>query len=261
LTRYSALYTSLTTNYVLESESDTAMILPFSTDPGFEPRIHDRITPVSLRRDRTVRLTGFPVISNSTGIVHSEQMYDVGGTLALSKTPSGDYQLVNSSELQVRDAVVLWHRDDGTFQIAALGTVRSQETVPLPLKELSSGLSVGELWQDSPVMCGKGLESGEVGLQRMAEIAVQQLPLRGGEARLVGWTEQNWDGFSIRPEANQTVTRTLILAHLQPGLLPPAQPDVNLYIDIVADDERRTLTDEDLDESVEDFDLLPDNPE
>jgi hypothetical protein len=256
LARYTALYTSLTTNYVVDSESDSALILPFSTDPKFVPRIHDTVTSVALRRDRTVHLSGFPVISNSTGIVHSEQMYDIGGVMQIVQTPSGDLQLANSSDISIQDAVVLRRDGQGNLTVARLGTVQSKAKVPLQFETTGDVTKLADLWPDSPTLSGRDRKPGDVGLEQLADVAILQLPIRSGETRLVGWSDQSWKGFVIRPEANQTVTRTLILVHLEHGPLPAAERDENLFIDIAPTNAQQALTDEEV-EPEEGLKVLP----
>ena len=79
LTRYTALYTSLSTAYDFRFESDSALAMPFPHHVPFALGLHESFTDVSFRRDRQMTLSGFQVASNSTGLVHSEQMQDLGG--------------------------------------------------------------------------------------------------------------------------------------------------------------------------------------
>ena len=81
VTRYSGLYASLSTSYRLRFEDDTALALPFSINPSAARLRLQSPGTVSLQRDRQVQLTGLRVMSNSTGMVHSEQMYTLTGPL------------------------------------------------------------------------------------------------------------------------------------------------------------------------------------
>jgi hypothetical protein len=77
LTRYTALYTSLSSNYTLAFEDSSALAAPFAVDPNYTRLRHQSVTTVYFERGRDVRLRGFPVQSNSTNMVHSEQMYNL----------------------------------------------------------------------------------------------------------------------------------------------------------------------------------------
>jgi hypothetical protein len=52
--------------------------------------------------------------------------------------------------------------------------------------------------------------------------------LAPGGFRLVGWTDQDFEGLTIYPRASQSVMRTLVLAELRRGSWPAARPDMNL---------------------------------
>jgi hypothetical protein len=171
------------------------------------------------------------------------------------------FALANSSDVSVQDAIVLRRDYQGQLTIARLGTVESKTKVPLRFETSGDIKKLADLWPDSPVLSGRNRKTGEVGLEQLAEVAVLQLPLRSGETRLVGWSDQSWKGFVIRPEANQTVTRTLVLVHLDPGPLPDAEPDQNLYIDVSPTNAEQALTDEDIKPGEGSLDILPQDQE
>ena len=92
LTRYTALYTSLSTSYDIQFDDPHALVQPFAA--GGESRLKQTDRTVTLHRDADVRLTDFDVSSNSTAMLHSEQMFDFGGGIALqhAKRPAADHQ-------------------------------------------------------------------------------------------------------------------------------------------------------------------------
>ncbi len=250
LTRYSALYTSLSTNYALEYDDETALVQPMPSDPNYQRHAFDAAVPVQLQRDRQVRLTGFSVISNSTGLVHSEQMYDLGGSLKLTGNEAQGYMLHNASDVLVRDAAAFRRRLDGQLEIAWLGDVEPHTQARLPWTPAPRNEVLASAWTEVSIMSDRGKQPGEVSLGRLVTIATQQLPLGTGDVRLVGWSDHDWEGQTIKPAASQVQTRTLIIAHLQRGPLPPPQRDVNLYSDIVSP-ELSALSDDDLEGGAE----------
>lgn len=120
LSRYMALYSSLGTSYGLEFADPGAIGLPF-------PRTSDRGSVgdkdlVEFRRAREVtqaddedatedvsmaalRSVEFP--SNTTGMVHSEEMVDLGGTLSAKLLDVDRYEIENKTLLAFENAVVV----------------------------------------------------------------------------------------------------------------------------------------------------------
>ena len=87
LTRYTALYASLGTTYDLVFDDKNALALPFPADPRISSGCTGRGPTAwsTIEMSSGVRLAGFTVESNSTGMVHSEQMYDLGGVHCLHR--------------------------------------------------------------------------------------------------------------------------------------------------------------------------------
>src|SRR5204863_9038441 len=74
LTRYTALYSSLSSSYTLAFDDPSALALPFASGPRNEGLLSiTNYNDVSFRRDKDTSLAGVQVSSNSTGMVHSEQ--------------------------------------------------------------------------------------------------------------------------------------------------------------------------------------------
>ncbi len=78
-------------------------------------------------------------------------------------------------------------------------------------------------------------EKGRQTLRRLLELACRDRSLQAGDVRLVAWTAQPLPGLSIRPQASQESTRTLVLIHLRRGALPAPQPDRNLKAELAAE--------------------------
>ena len=78
-------------------------------------------------------------------------------------------------------------------------------------------------------------EKGRQTLRRLLELACRDRSLQAGDMRLVAWTAQGLPGLSIRPQASQESTRTLVLIHLRRGALPAPQRDQNLKAELAAE--------------------------
>ena len=79
-TRYTALYTALSTGYDIRFDDPLPLVQPFSA--GGAALLPDQSTLIARLEgvDRR-QLVDLPVSSNSTGMVHSEQYLDLGGGL------------------------------------------------------------------------------------------------------------------------------------------------------------------------------------
>ncbi|MHB8954163.1 MAG: hypothetical protein ACYC4U_14435 [Pirellulaceae bacterium] len=217
LTRYTALYSSLSSAYQLRFEDPSALARPFLPTPS-----PDRLRPMTFVRDEGVHVSGFQVDSNSTGFVHSEQMYDPGGTLRLAGETVDSWQVENGTKLNLHQVQVLYRAPDG---VVLLGQ----------LQELPAGVAkrvVLELAPDGPEALSKSPVGGKVDVREILDLALWGLVLRPGDARLVAWTDDTLPGLVIEPSASQSRICTVVAVNLQYGPLPPSLPDVNLMVDV-----------------------------
>jgi len=125
VTRYTALYTGLYTEYTVHFDDPGAQVLPFPTVPHpqkFDPEQSPRPVGVSYRSDpQGATLEGFAVASNSTNLLHSEQMLDLGGAIRAQWLSESRLRISNNTDYHLRGAGVL-----------RLGTVnRPGEPAPL----------------------------------------------------------------------------------------------------------------------------------
>ena len=69
--------------------------------------------------------------------------------------------------------------------------------------------------------------SGTVSLGKLFDVATAQLRLLPGEMRLLGWTEQDPGGMTVRPVAPQKDLRLLVLVHLKRPAFKQVVSDTN----------------------------------
>ncbi len=261
VTRYTALYTSLATRYQFHFDDPGAQIQPF-------PRVAKPSDFVLLpgqgrtriRYDygygRDLSMEGYRVRSNDTGLVHSEQMVDLGGGIALEQTPAGGDQLVNRTGFTLHGAGVvriggadepeqrgpprLGTRDPGPsgnppVETAWVGTLEPGETA---LLRWSGARTEGGFWRDersdSPVVATGG-EHGQLSLQTLIELAEDRNGMHPGDVRLVGWFEDTVAGLRIKPSAPQSRRATLVVANLRYGHAGDPLPDANTAADVTRD--------------------------
>jgi hypothetical protein len=249
LTRYTALYTSLSTTYDANTPVRTTLMLPFVSDPNFAPRLGQSIDTVTYHGEPDVQLADFGVSSNSTSLLHSEQMIDLGGPIeftAASDDPqtasdnpeagASSASLTNRTNFSMQRAAVLRCTTDGTFELAWIGDLPPGRKVKLAFQRTAE-------WGDLPADWSFDLSPpGEAGspklsLERMADLVRLPKTLEPGETRLVALIAGPLAGLQIDPAASQpTRGGTLVVVNLQyPSLAAhPPQQDRNTHRDIAA---------------------------
>ena len=221
LTRYVGLYTSLSSTYDVTCEDDAALILPFAIGKEGASQLSSRQT-VTLHRDKQARLSGLRVMSNSTGMVHAEQMMDLGGTIRIEQDSGGGQRVINDSSYSLRGAGVV-RRSASGVETAWIGDLPAKTGRPAPFTSTSTDFPQ---WNQDP---GTSLSppEGEVGLRGLLVAAAAPEQMRPGDIRLVGWTDEEIPGVTVRPRSSQQTFRTLLLAHLKYGPWPEPSADVN----------------------------------
>ena len=240
--RYNALYTSLTTYYNLQSDDAGAAILPFPTRDLVLISLSapPQTSKLTCRRGDQVTLSGFPVNSNSTGLVHSEELLDLGGGISLVKDGDRAWKLINRSKLNLHGVGLLRKTPFGAEEawlgdVPARGTgtsvpVESPAEVPVHWNALDTADPAKPLWaaerEQSPLSASKAA-SGSLSLRKLLILAQDPLGLDAGEVRLIGWSTDDLPGLQIKPAAPQVRRGIVVIAHLSYGLGDPPKPDAN----------------------------------
>ena len=236
LTRYTMLYSSLSTDYSVDFTDDSALAYPLSKlDGGSAPKSIAATRPLRVRRDETVHLDNLLVRSNSMEFLRSEQMVPLGGSLQLRGDADAGWELVNSGTLSLRDTAVIWRQPSGEYVTAWIGDLAEKSNYSLdfsPAKLSESGQPWMEEWEKIPAMSLTGAATeGEIRLAFIAQLAIQKMKLAKGDMRLVGWSDQELPGISFQPRASQESSRLLTICHLQRAAWPATENDVNVRTD------------------------------
>jgi hypothetical protein len=228
LTRYTAFYSSLSSNYTLRFADASAISRPFP--PTASP---DRPWPVTCRRDRDVELSGFKVASNSTGFVHSEQMFEPGGAIRLVGEFPAACQVVNESDLDLHEVGVLRRGAGGAIWTCWIGDLPAQRSVPLAWRAEPSESPRAWLaeWdaRAAAVDSGGPAAADLTGLTQLAALGVR---LGEGDVRLIGRVDGVLPGLTVSPASSQVDARALVLVHLRRGALPAPVRDRNVVEDV-----------------------------
>jgi hypothetical protein len=248
LTRYTALYTSLSSSYRLAFDETSSLALPFAS-PGENPQQQFTISDVEFRIDKQKSLSGVKVQSNSTGMVHSEQMLALGGKLTLTGSDQKGWTVKNNTKVTIREVGLLRRNAAGVAETAYLAQLAPETASPISFSavkwtpaatdERGNRVAPQEVrwlseWDKSPILSNTPAAEDEkegVRLTRLARLAVDQMRLVPGDVRLIGWTDEALPGLEITPAAPQNMTHTLVLAHLVRGDMPKIRPDATVAED------------------------------
>lgn len=232
-TRYIALYTSLSSRYNAYFEDHSALAQPFATDPDYKKLQGQTSSTATFRRDKQVSLRGFKVASNSTSMLHTEELRSIGGPIELEQMPRG-LVVINKTSVTLKDVGVIRRRDDrnargaDAIQVAWIGELKPQRNATLKFGPVTDARALLRQWQESPVTSTQ-VASGEVSLVRLLDLARDPRRLQRGDMKLIGWTGEDVGGIKLSPRASQTLTRTLVVSNLKYGPLPEPQPDANTH--------------------------------
>jgi hypothetical protein len=254
LSRYLALYSSLSTTYDLEFDDMSAVASPFPYDDQFQLAFGDRISPVAFEKYDKPRLRGVPISSASTQYIHAEQMFPLAGPLRLSH-PTGSphlWQLENHTGLALADAAVIHRKVDEAGRSSYEGTWLGQ--VPSGKSTLLSRAPLALKRNELPYAAQR-LQAAKVDEHKRLDVdALLQLAFRFADGadpfhanreewRLVARVDEPLPGARSSPSASQATGTTVVLAHLQLGPRRRATPDVNSPRDVLGDEPRNAYED------------------
>jgi hypothetical protein len=244
LSRYTALYTSLSTTYDFQSTNGTTLIAPFPTKADFQMLVGQSLKPVNFQRYDDVQLVGLPISSNSTGMVHGEQMHTLDGAIRLTKSAAnGGGQLDNQSKLNLHSACVVRRptapadkKDEAPLEGQWIGELAPGQSTTL--SQAWSNLSSKNVpFEKDRTDEARRVRTKRLNLEPMFKLALDPKFMEGGETRLVARVDEVLPGQSITPEASQVRGATLVVAHLQYADAAPPEKDFNTRRDINPNDE------------------------
>jgi hypothetical protein len=233
LSRYTALYTSLSTTYDFEFANMTTLIAPFPADmvaSDFQLLSGQGLSPINFRRYDSVQLNGIPVSSNSTGMVHSEQMLALDGPIQIASAAAKRDQLENNSKMDLHSVCVV-RRVGSELEGRWIGDLLPGQSVPLTISHLPS--------EKRPFGDERSKEAGtavrdRLNLEQIFQLALDPKNIEDGETRLVARFDEVLPGEAITPSASQVRGGTLVVAHLRYAPLPTPEKDTNTRQDIKA---------------------------
>jgi hypothetical protein len=107
VTRFTALYTSLSTSYDLRFIDSDALALPLALDARHTRPLTRAAEDVVLTQNEAIALNDVQIRSNSTGKVHAEQMISLDAPFRVTGDDTLGWQLENGSQFRLRQAGIL----------------------------------------------------------------------------------------------------------------------------------------------------------
>jgi hypothetical protein len=230
LTRYLALYSSLGTRYQLRFDDQSALALPFAA--GQRMLVGQGVGAVDYRRTpqlgdeneevAQVTLDGLEISSNTTGMVHSEEMLDAGGGFGWQPLGGNRYRLVNDTRFAWEGVTVIGPRQTawvGSLGAGAAATVELVERAPKDADPWAQQLDKAQ------VTAGQAAEG--LSLRNFYLLAQNELTdeTAANELKVIGWTADEVSGLIIRPGASQSRQLTMVVGHLDYGPVMPVTND------------------------------------
>ena len=195
LSRFTALYTSLSTNYDIHASNRDTLILPFSADPNFILLPGQASQVVTFGNDPEVALSGFSVPSNSTGMLHSEQMIDMSGAIAYSDDQSQPV-ILDNLPFTMKHVAVIRRTIQGEIQVVRID-------------ELQSGSRAELAFQPSfDLAIAKKTDGLHLNLDQLADLVRGKQHLLPGEVRLIGLISAAHAGTHCRSVGLATAARS-----------------------------------------------------
>lgn len=245
LSNYLALYTSLTTNYQALYPDDTGVVtpLPLSSDStAAKRRLSVDGYDYTFAGDGGVGLIKAPVLSNTTGLLSSEEMLDLEGAFDVEfDDEMGNLTLFNRSKLDLYDVGIIGASDGGQFLKGWIGDLEIGGEVACKLENPKTVDRWLSQWELNPTLSkpdlvlsnGNKWTSSELPddlyLGKMLEMVASRYPFGRGELVAIGWTHDQLSGLRISPDTNQKRHKTMVLIHLRYAKPEPVKPDKILF--------------------------------
>ena len=250
LSSYTALYTSLSTNYRAVFEQDTGVVLPFTSTSGGK-RSRSSIGKISYwyADDAGAGMQSVPVLSNTTGLFQAEEMVNLASKLTAEfDSDMTAVEIKNGLGFSLKDAGIVGVDSQGMLVSGWLGTTNEGASKRCELEIRETDNRWRQEWDRNPILARPTYMRAEDGtlwtekdlqdelyLGPMLEDLTTKYPLARGEFIAIGWTDQPLGELSITPVAKQKKQRTVILLHLNAADLSIAKPDTRIFAKITSE--------------------------
>lgn len=242
LSRYTAIYSSLSTTYDITYDDPSTLAIPFPPAKKDEFKLGDRIWNVSYSQQRTAKLSGLAVPSASARMVLSEQMFELEGALRLGTSSQGHKQIENWTGFPLRDLAVIERTFDSQgkpkYKGAWIGDLRSQNSSVLGLTPIYLEKDEIPFAEEREIAASTSYRE-RLDIKSMLQLAFT-FPGKNDprnkeleEVRAIGIIDEVLPGTEVNPTFSQVKGTTIVLAHLKYENNFTPQPDLNSRGDVV----------------------------
>lgn len=217
VTRYTALYSSLSTTYQATFSEPSAVALPLMTRT--RPMATESSSTFVLTRGETPQILRFEVSSNSASGLHSEYFTELEGPVELHADGKGGWRLVNRSGIALEDALLLAPHD-----WADVGQLASGDEVSLemhPISPRGTKMGVSPAWSDELSAIYETVwPASTTRARRLLVVAAGVDREDAGSWRLIARTPVVPGEMRIEPVPLENQSSTVVVVHLKPAPLP-----------------------------------------
>lgn len=231
LTRFTGLYTSLSTTYELSYDNPSTVAAPF---PAGELLPGQTLVEVGFSQQDNVRLSNLEVTSASTRMVHSEEMSSVaGGLIEIGQSSSLQKMIINRSNLRLRSVAVIQRDGESpNFHGCWIGDLGPGASANLHFPRIK--VSGRSFFANERADERESLPAGLLNIEPLFNVACDPRHIAPDEMRLVGRVDEILPGSTITPAASQAQGATLVVAHLEYGALPAPERDKNSPLEVLS---------------------------
>ena len=253
---YTALYSSLSTNYRAVFEQDTGVVLPFGSASGSK-RSRNAISKIDywFAGDSGAGMQSVPVLSNTTGLFQAEEMVDFPDRLtAAFDSEMQSVEFKNGLGFPLKEAGVFGVDLNGKLVSAWLGTLDDGASKRCELVIRETDNRWRDEWDSNPILSRPTFIRAEDGalwtekdlqdelyLGPMLEELSNKYPLAKGEFIAIGWSDHQFGNLSITPVAKQKKLRSVVLFHLSSPQLNVARPDTRIFPKVSEESDGNTV--------------------
>ena len=241
LSSYHALYTSLTTNYQVVYNEVDGVIAPMKTGNRSALDRSQRLQ-YRLADEKGAGYQSFPVLSNSIGMLQSEEMRSFSGPLSWDlKENERTISVVNKSDLGVNGIGVFGIDSEGRFCSGWIGDLAPSESRKSSYDFQRSELKWRSEW-DAVERTTKpnrflgdtreswiDVEMRDLYLGSMIYEICEKYPLQRGEWIAIGWTDKELTKLDLKPVSAQRRSSGVVLMHIRPPSLGGIVHDERLF--------------------------------
>lgn len=232
VTRYSAIYSSLSTPYKLTLDSDSGVTVPMiSRDREFSSSLVETVRFDYGTADGNF-LYPLNILSNSTTFLHTEQMIDLGGSLKLSFDSGSDtnFTLNNESKYSWISLAAFRRNSKGILEAAWIDDLPATTSVQASFST-ADVTKVAKHWN---WLSAEQSPSSELNTDSPENFSSLMRSLSGlgfmrtGELRVIAFSKETVDGLKVEPANGSSLKYSVLVLHIDCGRYPAPEPDRSL---------------------------------